>query len=199
MTPQPRQNVAVLLFPEVEVLDFAGPFEVFGVTGAPSPWRPFEVYTVAESRDPVLARNGLSINPAYSIADCPPPEIIVVPGGRGTRMAMHNTALLSWIAAHAAKPALTLSVCTGSLMLAKAGLLEGKAATTHHSAFGELREVAPNTVIHEDRRVVDNGLIVTSAGISAGIDMALHVVARLHGLEVARQTAAYMEYDWRAE
>jgi transcriptional regulator GlxA family with amidase domain len=183
----------------VEVLDFAGPFEVFGVAGAPGTERPFNVFTVAEFSAPVLARNGLSINPAYSIANSPPADLLVVPGGRGTRTAMYNAGLLAFISTHAAKHdqgALTLSVCTGSLMLGRAGLLDGLGATTHHSAFDELREAAPGAVVQEGARMVDNGSIVTSAGISAGIDMALHVVARLCGEEMAVQTARYMEYDW---
>ncbi|MFQ3536104.1 MAG: DJ-1/PfpI family protein [Aggregatilineales bacterium] len=192
-------NVAVLLFDEVEVLDFCGPFEVFSVVDAYNPVRPFNVYTVAE-RTPIAARNGLSINPAYLLDDpnCPIPDLIVVPGGRGTRQAMYNERLLEWIRAHAQRAQLTLSVCTGALMLARAGLLEGLSATTHHSALEELRAVAPDTTILPEARVVDNGTVIVSAGISAGIDMALHVVARLHGMEMARQTAAYMEYDWRA-
>jgi transcriptional regulator GlxA family with amidase domain len=194
----PTQNVAVLIFDEVEVLDFCGPFEVFSVTDSYAAERPFNVYTVAE-KTPILARNNLSVNPAFLLDDpnCPQPDLIVVPGGRGTRQAMYNERLLAWIKSNAQRAALTLSVCTGALMLARAGLLEGLAATTHHSAFDELRAVAPNTTVLEDQRIVDNGTVIVSAGISAGIDMALHVVARLHGIEKARQTARYMEYDWR--
>lgn len=191
------QRVAILIFDEVEVLDFAGPFEVFGVTGAHDEVKPFEVYTVAERSTPVIARNGLSINPNYTVHNCPEPDIIVVPGGRGTRREMHNTVLREWITAHAGTGRLTLSVCTGSLVLAAGGLLNGLSATTHHSAFGELAEIAPTVTIRRDQRYVDNGQIVTSAGISAGIDMALYIVARLLGPEKARQTAAYMEYNWR--
>jgi transcriptional regulator GlxA family with amidase domain len=191
-------NVAILLFDEVEVLDFCGPFEVFSVTDAYNPVRPFNVYTVAE-KTPILARNGLSVNPTYLLDDpaCPKPDLIVVPGGRGTRQAMHDERLLAWIRANAQQAQLTLSVCTGALMLARAGLLEGLSATTHHSAFEELRAVAPNTTLLPEQRIVDNGNVIVSAGISAGIDMALHVVARLYGTDTARQTAAYMEYDWR--
>ncbi len=192
------RNVAILLFDEVEVLDFCGPFEVFSVVDAYNPVRPFNVYTVAE-KTPIAARNGLSINPTYLLDDpsCPPPDLIVVPGGRGTRQAMHNERLLAWMRAKAQSAQLTLSVCTGALLLARIGLLDGLAATTHHSALEELRAVAPQTAILPDQRVVDNGSVIVSAGISAGIDMALHVVARLHGEAIARQTAAYMEYDWR--
>jgi transcriptional regulator GlxA family with amidase domain len=190
------RNVAILLFDDVEVLDFAGPFEMFAVTGPSDSQRPFNVYTVAEKPGPITARNGLSINPSYTISNCPTPDILIVPGGRGTRREMHNPVLLDWIKAHAARAELTLSVCTGALLLAKSGLLNGLAATTHRSAFGLLREVAPNTTVYEDRRIVDNGQIVLSAGVSAGIDLALHVIARLLGEDVARATAYHTEYDY---
>jgi transcriptional regulator GlxA family with amidase domain len=192
-------NAAILIFDEVEVLDFCGPFEVFGVAGRSDDPRPFNVYTVAQSAGPVLARNGLSINPAYTLADCPPPDILLVPGGYGTRRAMKDADLTAWVAARSENARLTLSVCTGALVLAKAGLLDGLEATTHHSAFDELRTAAPGAVVREDRRFVDNGQVVLSAGISAGIDMSLYVVGRLLGVDKAVETARYMEYDWNPE
>jgi transcriptional regulator GlxA family with amidase domain len=192
-------NVAILIFDEVEVLDFCGPFEVFGVTGRSDDPRPFNVYTVAQSAGPVLARNGLSINPAYTLADCPPPDILLVPGGYGTRRVMKDAGLTAWVAAQAENTRLTLSVCTGALVLAKAGLLDGLEATTHHGAFDELRAAAPGAVVREDRRFVDNGQVVLSAGISAGIDMSLYMVGRLLGVDKAIETARYMEYDWAPE
>jgi transcriptional regulator GlxA family with amidase domain len=195
---QPR-NVAILIFDDVEVLDFCGPFEVFGVTGRSGETAPFNVYTVAERQQPVLARNGLSVNPRYTIADCPPPDLLLVPGGFGARKQMHNQAVLDWIRRCARPAELILSVCTGALLLAKAGLLNDLAATTHHGAFDLLREAAPATEIREGERFVDNGKVITSAGISAGIDMSLHVVARLLGDDVARHTAAQMEYRWQPE
>lgn len=195
---QPR-NVAILIFDDVEVLDFCGPFEVFAVTGRTQEVPPFNVYTVAETLAPVTTRGGMSVNPRYSIADCPPPDILVVPGGYGTRRAMHNEALLAWIQRVAQQGEIVASVCTGSLVLGAAGLLDGLRATTHHSAFGLLREAAPTAQVLEDARFVDNGAVITSAGISAGIDMALHLVARLLGEETARETARYMEYDWAGE
>lgn len=195
---QPR-NVAILIFDEVEVLDFCGPFEVFGVTGRAREAAPFNVYTVAERSEPVLARNGLSVNPRYTLDDCPPPDLLVIPGGIGARKEMHNATVIEWIK-RCAKPAeLVLSVCTGALLLANAGLLDGLAATTHHGAFDLLREAAPQTEVREGERFVDNGKVITSAGISAGIDMSLYVVARLLGEEVARDTAERMEYRWQLE
>ena len=190
------KDVAILIFDEVEVLDFCGPFEVFSVAGRPGGQNPFNVYTVAQKAGPVLARNNLSVNPAYTFADCPRPDVLLVPGGYGTRREMHNEALTGWIAGQAKEVELLLSVCTGALLLAKAGLLEGLSATTHHGAFGLLKEVAPNTAVLESERVVDNGKVILSAGISAGIDMSLHAVGRLLGVEEAEETARYMEYDW---
>ncbi|HEX6291644.1 MAG TPA: DJ-1/PfpI family protein [Herpetosiphonaceae bacterium] len=195
---QPR-NVAILIFDEVEVLDFCGPFEVFAVTGRSREAAPFNVYTVAERLEPVLARNGLSINPRYSIADCPQPDLLIVPGGLGARREMYNPALIEWIRQRAAPAELVLSVCTGALLLAKARLLDNLTATTHHVAFDLLREAAPETEVREDQRFVDNGKVITSAGISAGIDMSLHVVARLLGRDAAQETARQMEYRWQPD
>ncbi|MBA2245966.1 MAG: DJ-1/PfpI family protein [Gemmatimonadetes bacterium] len=195
---QPR-DVAVLLFDEVEVLDFCGPYEVFSVAGRRQDLNPFHVYTVAERTHPVLARGGLSVNPSHTLADAPAPDILVVPGGFGTRREMNNPAVTGWIAEHSQGAEIVFSVCTGALLLARAGLLDGKAATTHHGAFDLLEEVAPSARVERGRRYVDNGRIILSAGISAGIDAALYIVSRLHGLEQARETARYMEYDWRAE
>jgi len=190
------RNVAILIFNEVEVLDFCGPFEVFSVTGRQASVTPFNVYTVAEEEQPILTRNRLSVNPSYTIQDCPEPDILVVPGGLGTRKEMHNPILIDWIRSSSQKAELILSVCTGALLLAKAGLLEGLAATTHHGAIELLREVAPHTTIHANKRIIDNGKIIVSAGISAGIDMSLYVVNKLLGEKQALETARYMEYDW---
>lgn len=193
------RNVAILIFDEVEVLDFCGPFEVFSVTGKRENLSPFTVYTVAEKSGPILARNHLSVNPRYTIWDCPQPDILLVPGGLGTRKEMHNSVLTEWIKGCSQRAELVLSVCTGALLLAKAGLLEGLAATTHHGALELLKEVAPNTTIRTTERFIDNGRIIVSAGISAGIDMSLYVVAKLLGKEQALETAHYMEYDWKPE
>ena len=124
------RRVALLIFDEVEVLDFCGPFEVFSVTGVMEPPQPFQVYTVAETLKPVIARKGLSVNPSYQLSDCPVPDILLIPGGLGTRREMHNTGMIDWIRDQAVNTELVLSVCTGALMLAKAGLLDGLEATT---------------------------------------------------------------------
>ena len=193
------RNVAILIFNDVELLDFCGPFEVFSVTGRQDDSSPFNVYTVAEKSDPIKTRNQLSVNPRYTIPDCPQPDILLVPGGQGTRREMNNPVLIDWINECSQKAELVLSVCTGALLLAKVGLLEGLTATTHHTAIELLKEIAPNTTIVSNKRFVDNGKIILSAGIATGIDMSLYVVAKLLGKEQALKTAQYMEYDWKPE
>jgi transcriptional regulator GlxA family with amidase domain len=189
-----KRKVAILLFDDVEVLDFAGPFEVFSVTGQRVGDGLLDVWTVAQKPLPVRARNGLSVNAQYCFADSPQPDILVVPGGYGTRKEMNNVVLTDWITHQAERSELVLSVCSGALLLAKAGLLEGLRATTHHGAMEELRLAAPSTCHVEEERIIDNGRIILSAGVSAGIDMAFHVVARLFGELVADETADYIEY-----
>lgn len=191
------RNVAILLFDEVEVLDFAGPFEVFGVTGRNAPEKPFNVYTVAEKPGTISARNKLIVTPTYTFANCPKPDILVVPGGYGTRPLLNSPTVLDWIKSISQATELTLSVCTGALLLGKIGLLDGHDSTTHYGSYDLLKEVAPATTVRPGARYVDNGHVVTSAGISAGIDMALHIVARLLGKDTALETAQHMEYDWR--
>ncbi len=190
------RNVAIFIFDEVEVLDFCGPFEIFSVSGRHSDPRPFNVYTVAQELKPVSARNALSINPRYSFADCPRPDILVVPGGYGTRVEINKPEVLQLISSSAQTSELVLSVCTGSLLLAMIGLLDGLTATTHHLALAELEAVAAHTTIDSTKRFIDNGKIVTSAGVAAGIDMSLHVVGRLLGHDEAVETASYIEYNW---
>jgi transcriptional regulator GlxA family with amidase domain len=190
------RTLAILIFNEVELLDFCGPFEVFSVVNNFTGSAAFNVLTVAENLNPIATRGGLSVVPHHSFASCPPPDLLLIPGGRGTRKEMNNSALIDWIGHSSSKAELILSVCTGSLLLAKASLLDGLEATTHHSAFDELRQIAPKTVVQTDRRYVDNGRVVCSAGIAAGIDMSFHIVDRLLGREVAAKAAQYMEYPW---
>ena len=190
-----RRTVAIVLFDEIEVLDFAGPFEVFSVCGRRSQLDPFDVFTVSERGQTIRARNGLVVTPLYSFENAPAPDILLVPGGFGTRREMKNPVMLEWVARHGKRCEFLLSVCTGALVLACAGLLDGLSATTHHLAFDELRAVAPRTNIREGERIVDNGRVVLSSGVSAGIDMSLHMVSRLLGDDLARETARYMEYE----
>jgi transcriptional regulator GlxA family with amidase domain len=190
------RTLAILIFDDVEVLDFCGPFEVFSVANHFSDPPAFNVQTVAEKAGPIRACGGLSVNPHHRVLECPWPDILLAPGGQGTRKEMHNPAILDWIRQASSKAELILSVCTGALLLAKAGLLDGLETTTHHGAIDLLRQTAPKSTVHADRRFVDNGRIVCSAGIAAGIDMSLHVVSRLLGRQIAEKTAYQMEYPW---
>jgi transcriptional regulator GlxA family with amidase domain len=198
---QPR-NVGILIFPDVEILDFCGPFEVFASATLPAETdgdletRLFEVFTVAERPQVVACRGGLLVQPNHTLEDHPPLDLMVVPGGYGTRREQENPVVLDWIARQRRTGALTTSVCTGAFLLGAAGLLDGLRATTHWTTIDGLRTTLPTTDVLSDARVVDEGEIITSAGVSAGIDMALHVVRRLHGDEVATRTARDMEYDW---
>lgn len=189
-----KKNIAILLFDDVEVLDFAGPFEVFAVADELRGHAMFNVFTVAENVGTVRARNGLKVVPHFAREDCPTPHVLIVPGGFGTRALLHKPALLEWLRLKAKHAEMLMSVCTGALVLAKAGLLDGLRATTHHGSFELLRTLAPRTEVVESDRFVDNGHILTAAGISAGIDCSLHVVGRLLGPETADETARYMEY-----
>jgi transcriptional regulator GlxA family with amidase domain len=188
------RTLAILIFDEVEILDFCGPFEVFSVANEFSATPAFNVVTVAETTGPIRTRGGLRVTPHHRLADCPKPDLLLVPGGQGTRTEMNNPVLIDWIKSVSADLELVLSVCTGALLLAKAGLLDGLEATTHHGAIDLLRQTAPKTIIHADRRFVDNGRVICSAGIAAGIDMSLHVVGKLAGQEIAHETARQMEY-----
>ena len=190
-----KRNVGIVVFGQVEVLDFAGPYEVFSVTTQVSAPDSFNVYLVAESGAPVEGRNGFTVVPQYTFADCPEPDILIVPGGPGTRVEEKNQTMLDWVKAKAEPAELVLSVCTGARILANVGLLDGLEATTHWVSIDELKEMAPTATVYDDRRFVDNGKIVTSAGVSAGIDMSLHIVARLCGDKAAADTAHFMEYD----
>jgi transcriptional regulator GlxA family with amidase domain len=190
-----RRTIGIVLFDEVEVLDFAGPFEVFSVCGRRHQLDLFHVLTISERGQPIAARNGLVVTPSHSFATCPPLDILLVPGGFGTRREMKNAVMLEWVVRQNTSVAYLLSVCTGSLILGAAGLLDGLDATTHHLAYDELRAVAPHATVHEGLRITDNDRLVCSSGISAGIDMSLHLVGRLCGFDVARETASYMEYE----
>ena len=198
-----RQNVGILIFDDVEVLDFAGPFEVFSrtrtVAGADSrrsdDSAPFETFTVARTRDVVTAIGGLKVLPHFAWADAPPVDILVVPGGFGTRALLQDEATLSWIRETALRARQVTSVCTGALLLAKLGLLTGKRATTHWAGLDLLASIDPTIQIQRGRRVVHDG-IYTSAGVSAGIDMSFAVVEQICGRAVALETAHYIEYPW---
>jgi transcriptional regulator GlxA family with amidase domain len=195
------KQVGILIFGDVEVLDFCGPFEVFSATRLNEEKRreepsPFKVFLVAETKNLIVTTGGMKIAPDYSLDDCPSLDILVVPGGWGTRKEMNNAPLLSWIAERAKKVETLASVCTGSLLLGKAGLLEGKRATTHWRSLDWMSELFPKTKVEKGLHFVEDENLITSAGISAGIDMALKVVARYFGESVARATAKHIEYPF---
>lgn len=189
-----KKKVAIFLFDDVEVLDFAGPFEVFSVTNELSGYSLMDVYSVAREKSAIKARNGLSVNPDYTLKEAPAPDILILPGGAGTRAVLKQNDVLNWIKESAKKCEKIMSICTGALLLAKAGLLSGLKATTHHEVFNELAMLAPDTEIVMDERFVDNGNILTSGGISAGIDMSLYVIGLIYGQSSENKTAKYMEY-----
>jgi transcriptional regulator GlxA family with amidase domain len=188
------QNVALVLWDGVELLDFAGPGEVFaaahmGGTGA------YNVYTVGLTKASIVSQGFVRVTPQYSIEDCPEPDIIVLPGG-GTSIPRNDAKFMAWLKRSVPNTQATMSICTGAFILADAGLLDGQKATTWHNAIGALRREATETEVLANTRFVDNGRIITTAGVSAGIDGALHIVAREQGEEAAAETAKYMEYDW---
>ena len=194
-----KRNLAILIFDNVEVLDFAAPFEVFAVTSELNNSQPFYVFLVAETQRTFKAVNGLQVVPNYEISNCPNPDILVVPGGVGTRTQMNDQKLINWIQKVSEQAELVMSICTGARLLAKAGLLDGLEITTHHEAYDELRQLVPTAIVNERKRYIDQDKILTTGGISAGIDGSLYVVDKLLGQEIARKTAIYMEYDWQLE
>ncbi|MGR5997411.1 DJ-1/PfpI family protein [Bacillus cereus] len=190
-----KWSVGIFLFNEVEVLDFAGPFEVFSVTEV-NEEKPFTVYTVSENGEMITARNGLKVQPDYSIENLPPMDILIIPGGLGAReYEIKNKIVIKWIRQQMKEVKLMTSVCTGALLLAKAGLLEGLKATTHWASIEKFKNEFQNVEVIENVKFVDEGHIITSAGISAGINMAFHIVKNLLGVHVAEDTAKRMEYD----
>jgi transcriptional regulator GlxA family with amidase domain len=191
------KNLAILVHDDVEVLDFCGPFEAFGVTGEEGqPY--FNVFTVAEELRPVRANTGMIVQPNHSFTDCPDLFMLLVPGGN-TRVLTENPRVMAWVAEQEKRVEHLVSVCTGAYVLAELGLLEGLEATTHFSGYDRLQALAPTAVVRRDVRVADNGHIVTGAGVSAGIDLALHMIARLQGMQEADDVAEYMMYRWADE
>ncbi|HFJ9420325.1 MULTISPECIES: DJ-1/PfpI family protein [Bacillus cereus group] len=190
-----KWSVGIFLFNEVEVLDFAGPFEVFSITKVHEE-KSFTVYTVSQNGEMITARNGLKVKPDYSIEDLPPVDILIIPGGKGAREnEVKNDIVINWVRQQMKEVKLMTSVCTGALLLAKAGLLEGLKATTHWASIQTFKKDFPNVEVMENVKFVDEGHIITSAGISAGINMSFHIVKNLLGVEIAEETAKNMEYD----
>lgn len=193
-----KRNVAVFLYDGVEILDFGGPAEVFAATGTTNEngdWKyAFNVYTVAASPKQIISQGFLKVTPDYTLKNCPVPDIIVFPGG-SSKSSRENPDVIRWIKECAKSSEVLMSVCTGAFLLGDSGLLEGLKATTWWGQIDRFRSTYSNTEVLENVRFVDNGQIVTTAGVSAGIDGALHVVSRMLGKETAEATAKYMEYD----
>jgi transcriptional regulator GlxA family with amidase domain len=196
-----QRVVGIPIFPEVEVLDFCGPYEVFSVVRLNEERRweepsPFRVLLVAEQPEAIKTAAGMRVLPDCTLTDCPPLDILLVPGGWGTRRQIENKTLIDWIAQRGHQVETLTSVCTGALLLAQARLLDGRRATTHWRSLNWLRESFPAVTVEEHLHVVEDGHILTSAGIAAGLDLALKVVARYHGEPIARATARHMEYHY---
>ena len=192
------KNVAIVLYNGVEVLDFAGPAEVFSSSagfGANGRERAFNVYTVSKTKSPIVSQGFIDVTPDYSIADSPKPDIIVLPGG-GAESVISDAEWMSWLRTSAENADHVLTVCTGAFIAGKLGLLDGLDVTTWYAAVPALAETFPKARVQPGRRFVDNGKIITTAGVSAGIDGALHVVAKMYGRYVADRAAEYMEYAW---
>jgi len=192
--PWARRNVAIVLYDGVEILDFAGPTEVFTAAGNGS----FRVFTVAPTHSSVLSQRVLSVRPDFSVDDAPSPDILVLPGGQSSGFT-RSDAGMAWVRKVTARNELSMSVCSGAFILARLGLLDGRPATTHWGAIPTMRSAFPKVQVKTDVRYVDDGRIVTTAGVSAGIDGALHVVQRLLGDDVAWETARYMQYVWEPQ
>ena len=183
--------VAFLISDHAVVIDFCGPWEVFQDVNIPSREdAPFRLYTVAESRKPIRTSSGMQIIPDYTIADAPAPKVIVIPA-----QSPPSEAVLEWIRKSSKTTDVTMSVCTGAFVLAKTGLLDGKSATTYHGAFGKFAMTFPNIELKRGARFVENGNLATAGGLSSGIDLALRVVERYYGRDVAQKTAYNMEYQ----
>jgi transcriptional regulator GlxA family with amidase domain len=196
-----RKRVGILIFPDVEVLDFCGPFEVFSLTRLDEERRreessPFEIILVAEQESPIVATGSLRVIPNCTLTNCPPLDILVVPGGWGTRREIANKEMIAWIAERGSQVETLTSVCTGAMLLGQAGLLNGRHATTHWAALDWMHASFPSVTVEDSLHVVRDGNVFTSAGISAGIDMALHVVAHYYSETIARATARRMEYPF---
>jgi transcriptional regulator GlxA family with amidase domain len=192
------KNVAIVVYNGVEILDFTGPAEVFAAAagqGAQGRERAFNVYLVSKTKAPIVSQGFIDVTPDYGIADAPKPDIIVLPGG-GTDAVLSDPEWLAWVESSSKDADTVLTVCTGAFIAGKLGLLDGHDATTWYAAVPELTKQFPNARIQPGRRFIDNGKVITTAGVSAGIDGALHLVARTLGRYVADRTAEYMEYAW---
>ena len=188
-------TIAIALFPDVEELDFAGPWEVLSFWSRVWPDDGASVFTVASSLDPIVCAKGLRVLPDHTWESAPPFDVLVYPGGMGTRPQLGDEAVRSRVRGLADRGVLMTSVCTGSLVYADAGLLDGRPATTHWGSLDKLASLGQDIEVRPDDRFVDSGEVITASGVSAGIDMALHLVRRLHSEERAKEVRRGIQYD----
>lgn len=191
---QEELKIGIFLFPDIETLDFCGPLEVFTAANIATGENHFDVYTFAENTMPIKTINGLSVNPDFDIDAVPQPDILILPGGDGTKAVIANPGLLQKLNALQEQTRHTFSVCSGARIPAVLGLLDGKKFTTHHSVFEDILKLAPKARVRPNNRYTDNGKILTSAGVAAGIDLSFYLLEKLKGKEVMDITARYMEY-----
>jgi transcriptional regulator GlxA family with amidase domain len=195
MSDEGVRYIGILLFPDVEELDAIGPWEVLSYWTRAFAGDGWQVFCFSADGKSVTCAKGLTIEPHYSMVGAPALDVLLHPGGRGTRPQLNDGQHLEWVRSQRRSVPLMTSVCTGSLVFAAAGLLSGRPATTHWASLERLKEVDPTIDVQADERFVDDGDVITAAGISAGIDMALHLVARLASPERARQVRRGIQYD----
>jgi putative intracellular protease/amidase len=193
------KNLAILIFNGVQIIDYAGPYEVFGhAWDEEKDQALFNIYTIAEKPDPITTWMGMTVVPKYTFDNAPKPDIILLPGGN-TSLELKNAKLLGWVRDRANEAEYVMSVCNGAFFLAETGLLDGKTATTFYGLVEDLREAAPKAKVVNDQRYTDNGKIITTAGLSSGIDGALHLIEKIAGHGQAQQVALNMEYNWQPD
>ncbi|MGH9520932.1 MAG: DJ-1/PfpI family protein [Terriglobales bacterium] len=195
LTHTPSRNLAILIFDGVQIIDYTGPYEAFGHVYTGDQPTPLNIYTVSEHNQPVTTAMGMTVVPKYSIDVAPKPDILIVPGGDVSAVT-NSPSLLAWVKAGAQDAEIVMSVCNGAFILSKVGLLDGLEATTTATLIERLKAAAPKTRVRSDVRFVDNGKIITAAGLSSGIDGSLHVIERLFGRGTAQMAALAMEYNW---
>ena len=188
------KNVGIYLFNKVELLDFAGPYEVFSTTSELNDHKVFKVFTISEDGGAIKSVNGLIVIPDYSFDNHPKIDILIIPGGEGTKNEIKKKKVMEWVNKTQGSAEIMATVCSGARIPAVLGLLDGLEATTHHSVIEDVKKLAPNVTINHTKRFIDNGKIMTSGGISAGIDLSLHIVKKLCGEDTAQKTMEYMEY-----
>lgn len=189
-------NVGLLVFDNIELLDFCGPYEVFTACNMASEKTFFNTYTFSPEGSPIKSINGMKVIPDFSIKNMPRPDILVLPGGEGSKSVIAQSQLMEGIKERIEECSYVFSVCSGARILAKAGLLEGLEYTTHHSVFENLAQLSPDGIARKGKRYTDNGKILTAAGVSAGIDLSLYLIKKLLGESLAKETAHYMEYPF---